>query len=215
MEVFIAIMINQLIAKKRHDAAAEALGKSAESFNKAQVDLIETGLYVVEKMVLYSAGSISLSITFLGYLLGHYELLLAEKFLSVPIYYILYLSWALSAITIVTGILAKSFDAYYRYYVAVSDYFTANKQQEEKVRDLANVGVPIFLEKGGTIDDFLQETTGRVDRYSKKIAKYKKQEAFWFKLKMWILNSAIISFVFEILLLVLFAILITNRIITV
>ena len=203
----------RIIAKQRHDVSAEALNKSAEAFNQAQVDTIEAQLYVVEKMAFYSAGAISLSITFLGYLLQKYNIFLLEKVLFVPIYHILYLSWICSAITIITGISAKRVDSLYRYYVAVADYFGSNKTQQEKVLDLIDTDYPIILDEEQTMDSFKQTTTEKIGKYSKRVEGYKSKENLYFKTKIWIQNISMISFVLSILLLTLFAILITNKII--
>lgn len=203
----------QLIAKQRHDVSTEALSKSAESFNQAQIDTIEAQIYVVEKMAFYSAGAISLSITFLGYLLQKYNVLLTQHFLFLPVYYVLYLSWICSTITIVTGIFTKKIDAMYRYYVAIAEYFDKNKTQQEKVLGLVETDYPIILDDGETIVSFKKLTTDRVDNFSKKIEGYKNKESFYFKTKILVQNVSMISFVLSVLLLTLFAILITNKII--
>ena len=206
-------MQSALIEKTKYDVNVESLGKSAKNFEKVQVYTIDAGIVTVEKMAFYSAGAISLSITFLGYIIANYKSSILQSFLFLPAYYFLYASWFLFVLTIVTGIMVRRLDAFYRYYAASKDYFLKRKNEKEQMIKLVDTDYPLILDEGATKESYKEQVTGIIDIAINRIDKDKKNEIFYFKLKLWIQNIATISFILSIFLLILFATIITNKII--
>ena len=118
------------ISKRRID--------TAESYNSALPKVNDDYVGVIEKMVFYSAGIISLSITFLGYLLNKdiNSLLTTEIIFCFPNYFFLYFSWLCFIVVICSGIYVKYFNAKYFFHMLSEDVMDSCKEYEESILNL-------------------------------------------------------------------------------
>lgn len=103
-----------------HTAKIQDLGdtasKSALRFNETQAKVIEEYVSVVEKIALYSAGIISLSITFFGGLLDKHVDLLHVCVFGVATKNLLLYSWIAFLIAFITGLFTRWFNATYLFW---------------------------------------------------------------------------------------------------
>ena len=66
-----------------------------------------------EKIAFYSAGIISLSITFLGYVLSKSGIVLFDKALGIPLYYWIFTAWGFLFIALILSLYIRVFSAQY------------------------------------------------------------------------------------------------------
>ncbi|MHB1769479.1 MAG: hypothetical protein ACYCPH_00090 [Minisyncoccota bacterium] len=99
----------QQLARARIENA-EALGReAARYYNKTQEKVFDDIAKGLQQISLVAAGTISLSITFLGYVIekSSDQILLVEHLLHIPILFILFGSWCLLLLSVILGLLYR------------------------------------------------------------------------------------------------------------
>ena len=120
-------MVNEISARQELEQAQTELSENGGVFMKVQLEVKDKLISVAEKMSLYSAGIISLSFTFIGYLISQKSIKFSITFLYIPAYYYLYLSWALLAINLLIGLTIRKFEALYDFYGSQRKYHESEK----------------------------------------------------------------------------------------
>lgn len=90
-----------------------SLEEAANAYSDANDRLAEASAIFFEKIALYSAGIISLSMTFIGYLFSKDATVIQDKVWSVPLYSFAFLSWILLFLSLVLGLSVRFFFARY------------------------------------------------------------------------------------------------------
>lgn len=205
--------INQQVAKSRLDTADSVASQAGADFNKTQEDTKEQGVQVAEKIAFYSGGIISLTITFLGYILSNQNSrqILTPRLMGMPLYYYLYISLIIFIATILFGLFARRFDAFYTFYAAYVHFIKKSKTREEKVLEMIYSGYPLV---GDTPEELEKKTKKNINIYDTQLPLNKGHMDRSFKFKMACLNGATIGFVLGIMLLSIFALNVLQRLIT-
>lgn len=137
-----------------------------------------------EKIAFYSAGSLSLSITFLGYISSWTtNPLRYSSFIGLPVYYILLFSW-------VTLFLSMIFSLYMRLFFSESllhQVWKAHIRLQLKETEDAYISGTIHSKNGEatinntglTADKFIKENESKKKSYEKLLTKYNFKEAFF------------------------------------
>jgi hypothetical protein len=132
-------------------SASQAAAKAGVSFNDTQIKVNEDIVQALQQLSYVAAGTISLSITFLGYLLSQGETtraVLASHFLmGIPLIWLLFVSWILLSVAVILGLLYRFFNSWYLYGTAGSDWAETNKKAKEKMLEFIDAGLPIFFEE--------------------------------------------------------------------
>ncbi len=89
------------------------LDEATEAFSQTNDELMSVTASFFEKIALYSGGIISVSITFIGYLLSIDTTVLLQKFLGLHIYWIIFFGWLLLFLSLLLGIYIRLFSATY------------------------------------------------------------------------------------------------------
>lgn len=111
----------QQLAKACIESAQENGRQAAIYFNNAQEKTFENIAKGLQQLSLVAAGTISLSITFLGYLIGnvHSATVLTSTILGgLPILWVLFASWGLLLVSVVLGLLYRIIHAWNWYALA-------------------------------------------------------------------------------------------------
>jgi len=109
--------------------SAEDLMKKQEALNKAghenerlnREHLGELGKFY-EHLALYSAGAISLSITFVGYILSNHTSALNYELISIKSIYLLFASWISFGLSFSSSLFVKKYSAYYTSAFGMTNY---------------------------------------------------------------------------------------------
>ncbi len=112
------------LAKARIDSA-EATGRNAASnFNRVQEKVFDDIAKSFQQLSLVAAGTISLSVTFLGYVISKTgaSTILAQHMISIPILWVLFLSWGCLLVTMVLGLMYGLTHAWYWYALTGHDW---------------------------------------------------------------------------------------------
>jgi len=106
---------------------------AGEKFEEAQHKTHEIFLSVIGKIGLFSAGIISLSITFVGYLTSNGKVDFSIKFLHVPIYMYLFTSWIILVVALIFSLAYQWFEGKYMYSSYLLNWTKQEKVYVEKI----------------------------------------------------------------------------------
>ncbi len=93
-----------------------------------------------EKLALYSGGVISLSITFIGYLISVEVDVLTEEAFSVPLYEIVFLGWGLLFVTLLVGIYIRVFTAEHTSRMLHAEWVRLHAEERKEMVAMAEEG---------------------------------------------------------------------------
>lgn len=122
--------------------------KAIENFNLMQEKVAESSLAVHEKVALYSAGIISLSLTFVGTFIDKYGIILNSPIWHLQLKHVLFISWGLLLVSFVLSLFSGWFHARHRFWGGgfelardQADFYTAQK-------DYIDSGLPTISSDG-------------------------------------------------------------------
>lgn len=87
--------------------------ENLKKLEAARKELLSATYFFYEKLAFYSAGIISLSVTFVGYIVSKSEIVLFEKFLCLDLYQLLIISWAMLLLSLLLSISIRLWGAAY------------------------------------------------------------------------------------------------------
>lgn len=199
-------MHKKLVKKQAIEDAQDKMRKVVKEFSSMQYKYRKNINSIYEKMAFYSAGIISLSITFIGFLVSR-EQHLTQHFLCIPIYVYIYSSWIILAITIILSLLIKWIDSKYLFYNSQLNYHKSRKELEEKRIDFFKNYPNILFEKNSNQEKEIATSQKNIEILdSCLINKTSKRESRNFKLQIIFKILASVLFAAGILLLIIFAI---------
>lgn len=204
-----------LIAKADLDTASDSLNKSATNFNEVQNQVKDTYAYILERIGFYSAGIISLSITFLGYVIDKYKSIFLGDFLKIHLFFYLYVSWCFLVLSLTLSFANRWFNNSYSYYVSNQDYMEKNKTFKEKWLQLLQSGYPVVFREGEALEGSIIQTQGLVSHWGKLSDEHKTKRDIFLKLKDFSQNVVLICFVLGVSLLTIFVMVSTYHILLV
>lgn len=89
----------------------QSLEEAGVSYSNASDKLTEASFLFFEKIAFYSAGIISLSITFLGYVISKPGAILLNKSMGLPLYAWIFIAWFLLFISLILSLYIRVFSA--------------------------------------------------------------------------------------------------------
>lgn len=195
-------------------SAQKATNKAAGYFEESQLTYKKEMITVFEKMSLFSAGIISLSITFVGALIPDNSTLLAENILGVPVHVLLYISWASLTLNLIFGLAVRWADSMYLFFNA-QGYWHKRRKKHEELNLQLNESYPnlVFSEDTSRENEIVIAKRNIETLSSTLIPRTKKKETFYFKVTKNIQKSATLTFALGILFLLIFVIKVTNGLI--
>lgn len=129
------------------EAAQNDIQEKRETFNKTQHLHRNHLLRLHEKMAFYSAGSISLSITYVGYLISQDKNILIEKIFTFPLYTYLLFSWFLLMLNLIISLFIRWTASRYVFWVRQGEYYKAKKELDTKRLSFLSTYPNIVFEK--------------------------------------------------------------------
>lgn len=194
--------------------AQKATNKAVERFETSQISYKKEVTTVFEKMSIFSAGIISLSITFLTTLIPENKDLLTENTLKIPTYIFLYVSWILLTLNLIVGLAIRWFDSLYNFFSAQLNWQKKRKELE-KTNLQFNQRYPniVFSQNSNRENEVAIGEKNIKTLTNFLIPETQKKETFYFKTGRIFQKIAVIFFVLGLLSLLFFIIKITNGLI--
>lgn len=205
-----------LVNKAKVENAQKEVQSAGQEFTEQQRGFKKSIAGIHEQIALYSSGIISLSITFLGYLLSSDKGVTAIQTarIIVPVYWILYVSWLLLTLSIVLMLLIKWFDALYLFFNSQHNYHQKRKELQEALIPYYQTYPNIIFEAGSNLDSEIRVANTNIETLKNELIPktFKKANDYytWFDRLQ---KASIASFISAIVLLLLFAVAVTRLVI--
>lgn len=122
-----------LKTKQELENAQNELENSRKIFNETSISYRNNILQVFEKIAFYSVGSISLSITYVGYVLSQKTGVLSEIVFYMSLYVYLFISWGFLVVSLLTTLFVRWTDITYVFWARQKEYYQAKKKEHEKM----------------------------------------------------------------------------------
>src|SRR5271157_5400151 len=123
-----AVKIREAALRKSEEDFKVAI----ERFSAAQVESKEAHITFYEKMAFYAAGIISLSITFLGYVISKNQAVIWVVFAGAPLAYLIFTSWILFVGCLLIGVSYRRIWSDFLFYTSYKEYLEAQKKNCEE-----------------------------------------------------------------------------------
>ena len=101
-------------------------------FEDTNTSYRDNSFQVFEKIAFYAVGSISLSITYVGYVLSQQTEVLKVSVFYLPLYDYLFISWAFLVLSLFTTLFVRWTDITHTFWASQKEYYKAKKKKEEK-----------------------------------------------------------------------------------
>lgn len=192
------------------ELASKEVGDAATIFNATQNKVNEDTVQGLHQLSYVAAGTISLSITFLGYLLGQGEVAksaLHSPFLgSVQILWILFSSWVLLFAVILGGQMYRFINAWYLYAEAGALWTERSMSSKGKILGYIIAGFPMTFRETNDKNEGVAHLEESKVNYSNLNSTFKKNKEFWFFLVRWSRKVTVWAFILGMLALLVFVI---------
>lgn len=137
--------------------AASALEKATTVFDSTQIKTNEDLVSVVEKVALYAAGIISLSVTFAGSILDRVSRPLDHCFFHHPLKYSLFLAWFLLLVSFISGLFVRWFNAKTIFWVHAADWLKKRGLYSQTRVKYIESGSPVTISDGTSSGEFISK----------------------------------------------------------
>jgi len=204
---------SQLAAKTALEDSQKEASRAIEQFNAEQMNYKERFLVIVDRIALFSVGTISLSVTFFGYLLSVNRLVLHVILFGIPLYYYLYSSWILLLASSVSCLIYRLVDAQYLFYGAQHYMQKARKKSHEALSRIYESDYPIIFSQDTTREKEIATAKKNVEILENIIGRTSKKENFLFTFSQWCKFCVGLFFVGGLVFLVVFAVVSTYRLV--
>ena len=204
--------------KMAYDTATKELNKASKMFEERQIETNNNSVKFSEKLSLSSVGIISLSMTFVGYLINENKQIFSLPFICCdyhfPIYVFLYFGWGFLMVVSILGLFIRHFSNKYLYFNSQRYYLESKKETTEKrisfLKIYPNIDDVNDRSRKEIINDEKQELGNIEEQLS---SSKRKKEDFLLKLQNSSMQIIIISFVIGIISILSFIILSINSLI--
>lgn len=198
------------------DFASKEAGEAVATFNATQNKVNEDIVQGLHQLSYLAAGTISLSITFLGYILGQGEVarlaLHHLVFVHIQVIWILFTSWIFLFLVILGGQMYRFINAWYLYAEAGALWTEKSASVKGKILDYVIAGMPIvFREAGDRVEGRTQLEVSK-ENYLNLNNTFKKSKEFWFLLVEWSRKIVVWMFILGMLALLVFVVAVVSRI---
>src|SRR3989338_10236421 len=122
-----------LKTKQELESAQNEVETSRKIFEDTNTSYRSNILQVFEKIAFYAVGSISLSITYVGYVLSQQTEILKEIVFYLPLYVYLFISWAFLVLSLLTTLFVRWTDITYVFWGKQKVYYQAKNKAAEKM----------------------------------------------------------------------------------
>lgn len=166
-------MSEEYLRSQLEDSRQGMVG-AAKMFTAVQEGVGASFLDVLEKLALYSAGIVSLSVTFIGYLVSNKLTILSSALWGVPLRYVLFLSWFLLVVSMLAGLFARWFHAGYRHANAGEEYMGKRRlffaTQDEYIKS----GFEVRTDPGLSAEDYVKQNEGVIAQAQQLVDDFSK-----------------------------------------
>lgn len=188
--------------------------EAGKKFYDSQINYKRELLTIFEKMSLFSAGIISLSITFVSGLVPTYKNLMLTQLFTLPIYIYLYISWTSLTLNLIIGLFLRWADALYLFFNQQKEYHKKNKKFQEVKLSFDNNYPNIIFSEDTNKDQEIQTGIKNIETLKDTlIPAVEKKENLYYLISKGLQSGSVITFILGISLLLLFIIKITNAVI--
>ncbi len=193
------------------DSAQKTAKEAADIFEASQRTYKRELITIYEKMSLFSAGIVSLSINFFSTLVPENKGLLVEKVFYLSLIDYLYLSWIILTLNILLGLAVRWADSLYTFFSAQRNWHEKRKKVQEISTELNQSYSTIIYSPETTREDQIEISKKNVETLKNiLIPGTQKKETFYYNVTSWNKRLATATFVLGIILLLFFVIKITN-----
>lgn len=204
--------------KIAYDIANKELDKASKMFEERQIETINNSVKFSEKLSLSSVGIISLSMTFVGYLINENKQIFSLSFICCdyhfPIYVFMYFGWVCLMIVSILGLFIRHFSNNYLYFNSLRYYLESGKKATEKKIPYLETYSNIYDLDGNDREEMINNEKEVLKNREKLLSLPKmKKEDFFLKLQNSSIKIIIISFVIGIISILSFIILSINSLI--
>lgn len=207
-------LLQSLKIKQEAESAQNDANIAWEKFDKIQINHKKEVINIFEKMSLYSAGIISLSITFVGYVLSENKSVLLVNLINIPIYIFLYISWVVLAINLIIGLVIRWADSLYLFFNSQHFVHEKRKESEEKKLELLKTYSNLVFSKESGRDEQIRICEINIETLNSHLIKEtKNKENLYFISVKWLQKVSVTMFILGIIFLLIFVIKATNLLI--
>ena len=143
--------------------ASESLSVTAVSFTKTQRRVNSDLVKVVERVVFYSAGIISLSMTFIGSLLHDGTNPVRIVVHCVPLIYPLFFAWSALLLAFLSGLFVRWHNGKHLFFVDASDHYKKSQEFHSAQEKHVQSGLPVGFTGGVTKETFLENLSKQLE----------------------------------------------------
>ncbi len=186
--------------KMAYDIANKELDKASKMFEERQIKTNNNSVKFSEKLSLSSIGIISLSMTFVGYLINENKQIFSSSLICCdyhfPIYVFLYFGWICLMVVSILGLFIRHFSNKYLYFNSLRYYLESDKKATKKK-------IP-YLETYPNIHDINGKNKEEMINSEKEVLKNRedllslpkmKKESFFLKLQNISMQIIIVLFI--------------------
>lgn len=197
------------------ESASKTATEAGEDFKQIQEDVNKEIIKGLNQLSYFSVASISLSITFLGYLLSsdNAKSLLTSTVWNIELLWILYASWILLLASLVTGLLVRFWNSFYLYYEGAHHWTSSMAKFKEAMVSFSDKGYPIVFNDIEDKNAGMEELRKSGDKYKGISEENDKWKKFYFFLLIWGKRVAQVSFMLGMISLVLAIMLIVSKLV--
>lgn len=186
--------------------ASDAISLFNTTQNKVNEDIAQ-GLHQLSYV---AAGTVSLSITFLGYLLGQGEVAKLALHYSIlgyiQVLWVLFGSWVLLFLVILGGQMYRFINAWYLYAEAGALWTERSASSKEKILNYATAGLPIIFRETCDREEGVTSLGTSKTNYLSLNDTFKRNKEFWFLLVEWSRKLVVWAFIIGMLSLLVFVV---------
>lgn len=181
------------------------LDESAKAYSQTSDELMSAYASFFEKIALYSGGIISISITFIGYLLSKDATVLLQEFLGFHLYWLIFLAWALLFLSLMLGIYIRLFSATHMSKQMHSEWVKFfEKDRKEALQKIKSGEMSVNGISEEELPSWLLGAEDTVNQYSEAVKKSEKSVRIYDFISLYIRKVAVTLFILGCLAILLF-----------
>ncbi len=209
-------MENSLIKRAEYETAKTIAENADKQLHSTQVEVNKERITASERVGWFSAGSISLSFTLIGYLFNNTD----AKFVlsgsitnNIPLISVLIMGWVCLIISIIASLLTRILNATYLNYNQASNWSLKNRELKEKMLEAIEAGVEIIFSDANSREEGVRNIESSKDNLKDLESAFERRKKIWIKASNLAQAANYVGVITGFLFLSIFLIIITYRLI--
>lgn len=178
--------------------SSDALSKAATHFDLTQINVNKDLVEVSEKITLYSAAIISLSLTFVGSVANATSRPFDAIFLGHPLKYTLFVAWSLMLTAFISGLFVRWFNARHIYWTAATEWLKKRQRLRRAKIQYLGTGLTVVLTGGGSKEAYAAQEAEYLANDKKLCDELDGKNAFAVSVKAFLQYACFLTFGFGI-----------------